>query len=240
MTFAYSLQEGPGEDHKPQKQKLPILALIIFFVIASMLAAAGYFRNPQKQSIFIGLYVVGMLFLVLFGWVTSRMSKSMEETAEIDAIAWFLRSTSSQKPEFFKNASQIASSPSGRHYKSRLLDLLMPLLSPLITSHRISDKDLKRQEELEIYVSCLAQLSDFEYDKGSFWRLREDAKRHPKLGDLLHDKLKELENSKCIPGLRSAATETLKNFSLDAEQPDGQSMITLNTIQDKRYNAVDV
>ena len=65
--ITYSLQEGPEVDYKPQKQKLPILALIIFLVIASILAAAGCFRNPQKQSSFLGLYVLGILSLVLFG-----------------------------------------------------------------------------------------------------------------------------------------------------------------------------
>ena len=110
------------------------------------------------------------------------------------------------------------SSPSGRHYKSRLLDLLMPLLSPLITSHRLLEP-----KEMEIYVSCLALLSDFTDDKGSFWRLREDAKRHPKLEAPLRDKLRELENSQYI-GLSGAATEALKKTLLDAEESDAESM----------------
>ena len=75
----------------------------------------------------------------------------------------------------------------------------MLLLCPLITSHRLLE-----QKEMEVYVSCLAQLSDFADDKGSFWRLREDAK----LEDPLRDKLRGLENFQYID-LRSAANEEL-------------------------------
>ena len=52
---------------------------------------AGYFSLPQYTEIF------------------------HEETAGIDAIAWLLQSTSSQNPEFFKNATQIANSHTGYH-----------------------------------------------------------------------------------------------------------------------------
>ena len=74
------------------------------------------------------------------------MSKSMAKTGEIDAIAWLLRSTSSQDPTFFKKTGQLVSLPAdyndglpeeyrSSQYRPRLLKSLMPLLSLLITSH---------------------------------------------------------------------------------------------------------
>ena len=67
ITFAYSMQENPRADHKPQKFRLPLLTLLTFLIIAPILAAAGYFHNPQKSPFFIGLYTVGMLVLFAFG-----------------------------------------------------------------------------------------------------------------------------------------------------------------------------
>ena len=51
------------------------------------------------------------------------------------------------------------------------------------------------KKNIEIYIACLAQLSDFADFKGSYWCLKENARRHPKLEQLLIDKLLELANS---------------------------------------------
>src|SRR6202044_1986556 len=125
-------------------------------------------------------------------------------------IAWLLR-TSSQDPTLFKKAGQIVSTSRGRHYKSRLLGSLMPLLYPLIVSHRPEMLNEESQlEKLEIYVSCLARLSAFTDSKGSFWRMREDAMDHPPLEGPLHNKLMELStNSRYSPSLKRAAAEVL-------------------------------
>ena len=70
----------------------------------------------------------------------------MADTGEIDAIAWLLITIPPQHPAtFFKKAGQMTGVDFiGRPYRPRLLETLMPLLSPLITSyhapkHRSSD-----------------------------------------------------------------------------------------------------
>jgi len=69
-TFKYKKADGWDWErkinHKPQKYRLPHLTLGVFIFVASILAAAGYFRNPQKCGIFIALYVVGMLSLLIW------------------------------------------------------------------------------------------------------------------------------------------------------------------------------
>ena len=221
ITFAYSMQESPGADHKPQKFRLPLLILLTFLIIAPILAAAGYFRNPQKSPFFISLYSVGMLVLFAFGWMASGLSKSMEETREIDAIAWLLNSTPSHNPTLFKKASQIASRGD---YQPRFLTSIMPLLSSLITSH-YTDND---PQLLEISVSCLAQLSNFMDVKGSFWCLWENARQHPTLEEPLREKLKKLaQDTRDVPGLRSAAAKVLHNFNLNGQ---GENPVDLGSM----------
>jgi hypothetical protein len=124
-----------------------------------------------------------MLLLILFGWMADRLSKSMQDTGKIDAIAWLLKTPSNKLDslDLFKKAGQIVSSPDGSDYKPRLLELLFPLLASLIKA-RTAEPDDSRLEYLEVYVSCLAQLSDFPEERGRGYALLwEDAKRHPNL-----------------------------------------------------------
>ena len=64
-------------------------------------------------------------------------------------------------------------------------------------------------------MSCLEPLSNFQVSEGSLWCLREDAKRHPKLGPQLHNKLVQLANQFISPNLTGAAVKVLKNYGLD-------------------------
>ena len=106
------------------------------------------------------------------------MAISMVKMTEVNAIVWLLTSISSEDPESFKKAGQIASLGfDGPHYRPRPLKPPMPLLS-LITSHRNERMDMLEDQQmnhLEIYVSYLAILSDFEDYERSFWLMREDA-----------------------------------------------------------------
>ena len=123
----------------------------------------------------------------------------------------------------------------GVDYQPRLLESLMPLLTNFIISHHaperpnsdtshppssnrsfVEDPDL---ENLEIYVACLARLSDFEDCEGNLWCLKEDARQHPKLEQPLIRKLVELANPRpgFQVGLRSACTRVLENYGLDSE-----------------------
>lgn len=156
ITFEYAMKKP--FDHIPQKHRLPRFLLLVFIIIASMLAAAGYFRNPKKYRIFVILYVVGMLVLLFYGWMAGRMSKSLNETAEIDAIIWLLRLETSPNSDLFKKACRFLRGSGYSDYKPKILESLMPLLSSLIVSDR-SDMEL---EDLETYVSFLAYLADFE------------------------------------------------------------------------------
>jgi len=105
ITFEYATDDTKSErtiKHTPQKYRLPHLTLLVFIVVASLLAAAGYFRNPQKLHIFIILYVVGMLLLFVYGLMASKMSKSLAGTTEIDAITWVLKLGTSPDPKLFQ------------------------------------------------------------------------------------------------------------------------------------------
>ena len=377
ITLAYAARQEV--DHDTQDYMIPHLSGWAIVLVELMLAAAAYFTGSitNKYPIFITLYGLGMVVLILSGWLGSGMSKSMAKTGEIDAIAWLLRSTPSQDPTFFKKAGQMVSLSvdyNGRlpvdcnssQYRPRLLKSLMPLLSLLITSHHapepdadplspsqpnptiLEEKDKLRSEDplvglipevqadpvamtshhhlnadpsslsskerlkllaekkiktaklqfdnlpiamspvqadpviitsrhvpqgghypdpsspssktmpklleerniklkklrseslrtilspveakldatldaideeiqslqhLEIYVSCLALLSEFKDDEGSFRCLWEDAKRHPQLEDQLRDKLVELADA---PYHLRAAVDVLKNYGLDS------------------------
>ena len=198
--------------HKPQKYKVSSLAAWVFlFSSVSMILAI---------FVFLPLYSIGMTCIICACWAF-KISKSMADTGEIDAIAWLLITTPPQNPAtFFKKAGQLTDfDPIGRHYRPRLLESLMPLLTLLITSHHAPDHHssdthspssktrrnfkirLKREQSddvldglyglptslslveddtgglidedphlknLEIYIACLARLSEFTDYEGSF------------------------------------------------------------------------
>ena len=128
IPIAYSAQR-----EVLQKYKISHLAVWMFiFVSPSMISAFCF-----KSSLFISLYIIGVLVLVFAYWMISKTSKSMTDTGEIDAIAWLLVTTPPQYPViFFKKAGQMTGFDSiGRHYRLRLLESLMPLLALLITSY---------------------------------------------------------------------------------------------------------
>ena len=232
VPIAYAAQQEVV--HKPQKYKVSHLTLWAFiFVSLSMILAVYYDYIP----IFLPLYGIGLFSIVFACWMASKMSKSMADTGEIDAIAWLLITTPPQYPAiFFKKAAQMTGLDSiGVNYRPRILESLMPLLAHFIISHHapehpnsdtshppsssrsfIEDPDL---ENLEIYVACLARFSDFEDLEGNLWCLKEDARQHPKLEQPLIRKLVELANPRpgFQVGLRSAATRVLENYGLDAE-----------------------
>ena len=131
ITIAYAAHEEVT--HKPQEFKVPHLLFLMFFIIAPPLAAIPPFtglRHHLSYPIVFSLYAIGLSVLFFTGWMGSRMAKSVIDAGEVDAVAWLLKSTSSQDPESFKKAGQIASLGSdGPHYRPRLLKSLMPLLS---------------------------------------------------------------------------------------------------------------
>ena len=278
FTFAFSMREPKKENHTPQRHKLPQLSLLVFFVIGSSLSAAGYVRDQHQTHVFIILYVIGMSFLLFFGWMARRMSKSVNET-EIDATAWLLKSTPFQDPGFLRSLEKTTKLASvDPCYRPRVLASLVSLLPPLIASYEtdslhedsrhensspensldedplnaISSDEILRQEKsqqeksrqerlrLQDLLSCLATLSNFEDDDGTFWLLKEDKKSHPTLENTakLRSKLMQLarleDTEYSVP-----ATQILKNFKLNDEENleqkervfgDAESVITLTEL----------
>jgi len=217
ITFEYATDDPNSErpiKHTPQKYRLPHLTLLVFIVVASLLAAAGYFRNPKKFHIFITLYVVGMLLLFLYGWMARKMSKSLAATTEIDAITWVLKLETSPNREKFQKLGELipkspdakspdakspdarnpdAKSPDAKDYRPKILESLMPLLSRVI----VSDTEAR---DLETPVSFLADLAGFKDLQGSWWLLWEDKMRHPALEEPLRSKLDELAKNQSPMG----------------------------------------
>ncbi|KAF8801147.1 hypothetical protein BYT27DRAFT_7115509 [Phlegmacium glaucopus] len=242
ITFAYSMPEEeirsrePQKDPSrlsfvfydetkrriPQKYRLPLFSLGNFVVIGSLLSTAGYFNH--SWGIFITLYIIGMVLLLLFGIIARPLAKSTKETREIDAVAWLLNSTSSDSRSLFMKAGKITSGKGddarGGDYKPRLLASLLPLLSSLITSPRTKVDEDSKPTDLEVYVSCLAQLSDFVRDTGSWRLLHEDGKRHSKLEPPLVTKLVWLATNplaleQCGENVKKAAIAVLHNHRMD-------------------------
>ena len=247
VPVAYSTQFEAV--HKPQKYKISRLGALVFLSLLSMNLASCF-----MNSIFIPLYIIGSLCIISACWLISKVSKSMADTREIDAIAWLITTIPSQHPvTIFQKAGQMTGANSiGRHYRPRLLKSLMPLLTPLITSHHVPDHQQSsdthsaksgdvpkgrpltsltlvndnmvpidedsHSKNLEIYIACLARLSEFTDSEGTFWCLREDAIQHPKLEQPLIDKLVKLAKPQCRSEVvRSAATKVLNNYKLDME-----------------------
>ena len=252
--------------HKAQKYKISGMAALLFLVflfhsvsITMVIFVYHWQLNDSNQlrRIIGTAFICSLIFIFIFGfffgcWMIGKMSKSMADTGEIDALAWLLITTPPQHPAtFFKKAGQMTGVDSiGRHYRPRLLESLIPLLTPLITSyhppeHHSSDThspqsdavlnvqpqtnlspvnnivpidEDPRSKDLEIYIACLARLSEFTDCKGTFWCLREDAMQHPKLEQPLIDKLvelaKPLRHSQVV---KSAASKVLNNYKLDME-----------------------
>ena len=250
LPVAYSTQHEAV--HKPQKYKISVLAAFVFLSFSLSMIVAICFKFP----IFIPLYIIGTLGVISACWMISKISKSMAHTGEIDAIAWLTITVPPQYPAIlFKKAGQLTGVDSiGRHYRPRLLESLMPLLTPLITSrrapeHHSSDTDSPKSgdvldrrvdddiapidedphsKNIEIYIACLARLSEFTDYEGTLWCLREDAMQHPKLEQPLIDKLVGLANhQRHSQVVRSAATKVLNNYKLDME---GKPLRSLTTV----------
>jgi hypothetical protein len=226
----------------------------------SILAAAGYFTGSRE--IFIILYCIGMSVLFIVGLAARFLAKSSKKTRVIDAMAWLLNSESkpSKIEPLLKRIGHITSDTDDEdgynHYRARLLESLMPLLSSLITSPRTKMLyDHSQLKDLETYVLSLAILSDFKDD--NFWdprflkHLGEDVKSHPILEDTLREKLVELiKDPRSNTNVTSAASIALNNFGwnedgelkkqLEPEVSDASSMTTLrnpfNGADLKRYS----
>ena len=219
------------------------MGLLVFLSISVIMAFPLIMHFP----ISLPLYFLGGMVGLLSFFTFSKMSKSMADTGEIDAIAWLLKTAPQYTAALFKNAGQMTGLDSiGYHYRPRLLESIMPFLSFLIISHhapehhssvnnihspssRLSTDEDPPLKNLEIYIACLARLSDFSDHKGNFSCLWEDEMQHAKLEQPLVDKLVVLANPRhgFQVSLRSAATKVLNNYELDMEGEPVRSPATV-------------
>ena len=279
LTLPVALVAQHKAVHKPQKYKISGMAALLFLVflfhsvsITMVIFVYHWQLNDSNQlrRIIGTAFICSLIFIFIFSfffgcWMIGKMSKSMADTGEIDAIAWLLLTTPPQHPAtFFKKAGQMTGVDSiGHHYRPRLLESLIPLLTPLITSYHPPEQNNSdtrspqsdavlngrpqtnlspvndmvpidedpHSKDLEIYIACLARLSEFTDCKGTFWCLREDAMQHPKLEQPLIDKLvqlaKPLRHSQVV---RSAAIKVLNNYKLDMEGKPLRSPTVLECI----------
>ena len=251
----------PRSYERPPRYGLEYWIFLASIVIAPFMIAASYYSDTQRDK-FMGLFFTGCALHLLFTVFGARLFRFTPETRETDAVAWLLASTASQKPEHFQKAGKISTQPKGEahiyeppkdsnydHRKASLLTSLLPLLSSLITSkiqsldlHHDGTKDHAFPEEetkdLEIYVACLAQLSDFKNLDGSFWKNRS-ALKHPILSSSnraspLVDALEKISNLKGESNLRlsSAARDALKYYKVGKETEGRNRCISQVKIED--------
>ena len=255
LPFAAGLSifwDLPRSYERPPRYGLEYWILLASIVIAPFMIAASYFSDTHREK-FMGLFFTGCALHLLFTVFGAQLFTFTPETRETDAVAWLLASTASQKPEHFKKAGKISMEPKYKHplyrypkdsnydhRKASMLTSLLPLLSFLITSkiqsrnsHQEGTKDQvlpeKETKDLEIYVACLAQLSDFQNVKGSIWR-NQLAVIHPSLSDSnttsLVDALEEISKweGKFNLHLSSAARDALKYYKVGKKAEGKESV----------------
>ena len=133
------------------------------------------------------------------GYHLIQISKSVADTTMAEAVTWMLMNSPSQNATWFRKAAQIGSSEVKR---AVLLENLLPLLSPLITSMPHSHPPAALHPDQVVYVACLARLCRFEPSPGSFWRSlwhNEVAFPRPLFSKDLEEKLQQLCNCHDCP-----------------------------------------
>ena len=209
-TFSFAGNPTPSHD-RPSEYRIPHLLLFGGIIITPLIALACAFID--RPPVFLGLFIAASVVFAVIAVYAIRTYKFIPDTGEADAIAWLLKSTSSQDPSLFKNAGRIAHKL--QHQKALLLNSLLPLLSPLITSKNRHEDE----QDLETYVACLAELSAFADAEGSFWK-NQSAIVHPPLPDRLPEILRDLESGiTSSPNLRSAARDTLLKYYGERASP---------------------
>jgi len=215
----------PRSYERPPKYGIEYWIFLASIVIAPFVIAASYYSDTRFAT-FVGLFSTGCALLLLFTIFGSQLFKFTPETRETDAVAWLLDWTASQEPSYFRKAGEISKKPKDDrcqhpkdenydHRKAFLLTSLLPLLSSLITS-KIQYRDSNQEEtkDLEIYVACLAQLSNFEPFGGSIWK-NQSALVHPENVESLVESLEKILGVKAWESnslLRSAAQDALKHY----------------------------
>ena len=186
-VFAVARKPEKSPDYTPW---LGVPGFVFFSgtTILIVISISAYFSGNDHIRKFACISAIGFVLLFFVAICMDRLTRYIPDTREAEAIAWLLKVNSSPSHEslLLKNAGLIAKTP---QRKALLLNALIPLLQPLIDSH-----DEYSRGQLEIYVSCLAQLSDFQDKKGSYWTNTAPVE-HPALPLALRNRLKALGNN---------------------------------------------
>ena len=155
------------EKMKPRIYGLPAWALFSSFTtIAALSISAWIFVTHDHPTPFLIAFTFGCVLIPVQGYHAIQLSKSAPDTTTAEAVTWMLMNLSSQSVTWFQKAVKIGSSEVKR---AVLLENLLPLLSPLITSTPHHHPPAALHPDQVVYVTCLAQLCDFEPSTGSFW-----------------------------------------------------------------------
>jgi hypothetical protein len=193
------------EEMKPRIYGLPAWALFASFTTIAVLSISAWmYATHNHPAPFIISFSFACALIPLQGYHLIQISKSAPDTTTAEAVTWMLLNSksSSQSATWFLKAARIGSSKKTSKVKRAvLLEKLLPLLSPLITSipHH---PPAALHPDLVAYVTCLALLCDFDTSTDPFWKQlwhNEVAFPRPLFPKDLEEKLTELCTCKHCP-----------------------------------------
>lgn len=178
---------------KPRIYGLPAWALFSSFTTLTALSISAWiYITHDHPTPFIISFSLGCALIPMQGYHMIQISKSAPDTTTAEAVTWMLMNSSSQNTTWFRKAAKIGSSEVKR---AVLLENLLPLLSPLITSIPHHHPPAALHPDQVVYVECLAWLCNFEPSTGSFWKNlwhNEMAFSRPLFSKDLEEKLQQL------------------------------------------------
>ena len=182
------IRKGRERDMRPRLFNLPLWVLLSSLInFTNFTTISDYLIDRSK--LWIVPFVLASILLWFQALVGIKMSETRPMTVEAEAVSWLLKTSSNVDPAWFQKAVQIAGqSPNAR---ALLLEKLLPLLSPLITSLPGNGQGNVTPEQ-KGYINTLAILMDFEPQPSAFWRNQASLER-PTLPKELIDRLKELK-----------------------------------------------
>ena len=202
-----SLPEIEERDTKPRLLSLPVslfLSVTILFVILTI-SNAPFRPYPW----FLVFYTLAGISIGFVAYVASKMYGTKPKTARAEAVAFILKSSSTRAVDWYHEATEIAKESD--NLRVLLLEHLLPSLTPLIMSISEDGCQYVTQEQ-KTYITCLAELVNFNPAEGAFWK-NEAPLKHPILMEELREKLEKLKSVRyacvtaecpCI-GIRKAA-----------------------------------
>ena len=199
------------DEMKPRIYGLPAWALFSCCTIVAALCISSwiYVTHIHPTPFFISFGFTCALIPVL-GYPLIQISKSAPDTTTAKAVTWMLMNSVSQNATWFRKVTRIGSSEVKR---AVLLKDLLPLLSSLITSIPHQHPPALDPDQVA-YVTCLAQLCDFEPSTGSFWKNlwhNEVAFPRPIFSEDLKKMLKDLRDCRqCPPEVQNYTRRALE------------------------------